>query len=50
MIIRAGEEYKKFENNSGIIPRIRRIDRIDEDSISEEDTGEFREINLQRPR
>jgi hypothetical protein len=30
MIIRAGEEYKKFENSSGIIPRSRKIDRTNE--------------------
>jgi hypothetical protein len=42
-IIRAGEEYKKFENSSGIIPRIRKIDRTNEDPFSDEDAGGFQE-------
>ena len=43
MIIRAGEEYKKFENSSGIIPRIRKIDRNNVDPFSDEDAGGFQE-------
>lgn len=43
MIIRAGEEYEKFENSSGIIPRIRKIDRTNEDPFSDEDAGGFQE-------